>query len=1131
MLRLLLALAVLAVSLLAQSFTATVTGTIQDSSGAVVPGATVKATNTGTNLTQTIPSGTDGIYRFAALPPGTYRLEVAAVGFKKSIQDGITLQVQQSAAVNFQLTVGELAESVMVSADAIQLETTSSSIGKVVDNRRIVNLPLNTRNAYSLIFLTPGVAGTIGNSYGEMRYSVNGARARMMDTLIDGVTASHSTVNGLSGGISVFPSVDAIEEFKVMGSNYAAEFGRSMGSVLNVIFKSGGNRFHGSVYEFLRNSVLDSNNFFDNSRGRPLASFKRSQFGYVLQGPIKKDKTFFMVSFEGLRARNFANRTFSVPTALERQGDFSQTFNRVNGQAAQINVFDPFTTRANPAGGFIRDAFPGNRIPSLRFDPVALNVLKYYPVANTIGDAITNQNNYALSGSGQNNITQHDYRVDQNISATQRFFARYSTRLNESVPITSFPKELTIAEGRIVEEDHVHGMVADYTNTLSPTSIFNVRLGFARTLYNFFNQSLGFKPSSLGLPASYDQAPDFQLFPGFAASNYVGIGGGDNRRNAFMSYTALSNWTKIRDRHTYKVGFEGRMLRVNTNEARSAGDFNFGAGFTQGPNPNQASAVAGNSIASLLLGTGSGGSLIQNFKNVATQSFYFAGYFQDDWRITNKLTLNIGLRWDIDTPRTERFNRTNYFDPNLASPLANVIPNLKGGLVFVGVNGQGRQQFPYDNNNLAPRLGLAYQLNGKTVVRAGFGHLYGASFVAAAGTIGTQGFRSDYSWVTSLDGITPNNLLRNPYPQGFAGAPGAAAGALTQVGNTIEAVTRDMLTNWTRQWNANVQRQLPFQTMLEVAYVGTRGFHLFRNTEGGLNLNQLPKEALALGSQLNQLVDNPFFGKGGTGIIGASRISRAQLLRPYPQFGTVTPVYSSGASSFYHSLQVTLSKRFSKGLTFEGSYTWAKNLDDGESHQDSYNLRDDRAVSSIDIAHRFVMSYIYELPFGRGKAFGSSMPKWLDLAAGQWQINGITTFQGGNPLGISASNTAGIFNSLQRANSNGRGAALDTPIRERLNRAFDTSTFSQPLAFTFGNVSPRTSNLRNDMLRNHDLSLFKDFRIVERVRLQFRAEALNAFNTVRFSGPNTSVTSAAFGVINTQANSPRQVQMGLKVLW
>ena len=1130
--RFLLTLCLSAGWLSAQSFTGTILGTVRDSSGAVMPGVAVTAVNTGTNLKTTATTDAEGAYQAIALPPGSYRVEVSASGFKKAVREGVVLQVQAQARVDFALAVGELAETVVVTADATALETTSSTIGKVVDNKRIVNLPLNTRNVYSLIFLTPGVAGSIGNSYGEMRYSVNGARARMMDTLIDGVTASHSTVNGLSGGISVFPSVDAIEEFKVMGSNYPAEFGRSMGSVLNVAFKSGTNRFHGSAYEFLRNSKLDANNFFDNARGRKLASFKRSQFGYVLSGPIKKDKTFFMVSFEGLRANTFANRTFTVPTAEQRQGDFSQTFTRVGGNPALIQIYNPFSTRAHPAGtGSIRDQFPGNRIPASMFDPVAQNVAKYYPGANTVFDALTNQNNYSQSGSSANNITQHDYRVDQQITGTQRFFARYSTRLNESAPVTSFPKELSVAEGRIVEEDHVHGGVADYTNTLNPTTIFNARLGFSRTLYVYNNQGLGFKPSTLGLPAGYDQGPDFVMFPGFAASGMVGLGGGDHRRNAFMSYTTLANLTKVMGQHSMKVGFEGRLLRVNTNEARSAGDFSFGAGMTQGPNPNQASAVAGSGLASLLLGTGSSGSLIQNFKNVATQSMYYAGYVQDDIRVNSRLTLNLGLRWDMDTPRTERFNRTNYFDPSIASPLATARPGLQGGLVFVGRNGKGRQQFPYDKNNFAPRVGLAYQINTKTVFRAGVGHLYGASFAAAAGTIGTQGFRTDNIWVTSLDSITPLNLLRNPYPGGFPPPPADAAGLLTQLGSTIEAATQDMLTNWTRQWNANIQRELPGAVRLEVAYVGSRGFHLFRNTEGGLTLNQLPKEAMALGAQLNQLVDNPFFGRGGVGIVGSRQISRAQSLRPYPQFSTITPIYSSGASSFYHSLQVTATKRYTQGLSFEGSYTWSKNLDDGQSHQDSYNLRDDRALSDIDLKHRFVIAYIYELPFGRGKRFGAGWAKWLDLAAGQWQFNGITTYQSGTPLGFSASNTAGIFNAAIRPNNNGTSGRLTTPIRERLNRYFDPAVFSQPVAFTFGNLSPRVPDIRTDMLRNHDLSLFKDFVITERFRAQFRAEALNALNAVRFGGPNTSVTSASIGQISSQANAPRQVQFGLKLLW
>ncbi|MGH9204043.1 MAG: TonB-dependent receptor domain-containing protein, partial [Vicinamibacterales bacterium] len=372
----------------------------------------------------------------------------------------------------------------------------------------------------------------------------------------------------------------------------------------------------------------------------------------------------------------------------------------------------------------------------------------------------------------QSNITQHDYRIDHVISSRRRFFARYSTRLNEDVPLVSFPKDSAIAEGRIVEEDHVHGAVADYTDTFSSTTIFNARLGFARTLYKYNNQGLGFVPSSLGLPRSIDAAVDRQMFPRFSTGNYVNLGGNDHRYNAFMSYTALANLTRIIGRHNVKTGFEGRMLRVNVWEASSNGVFSFGAGQTQGPDPNRASSTAGNGLASLLLGTGSSGQVIQGFKNVAVQSFYWAAYAQDDWRITPKLTLNLGLRWDIDMPRTERFDRMNYFDQSVASPLASVYPGLRGGLVFVGRDGLSRHDSPYDKNNFAPRLGLAYQVTAKTVVRAAYGHLYGISHQAAHGTFGTQGFRRDHPWVTSLDGITPLNLLRDPFPSGFPPATG-----------------------------------------------------------------------------------------------------------------------------------------------------------------------------------------------------------------------------------------------------------------------------------------------------------------------------------------------------------------------
>ncbi len=1122
-------LLVLPVLVTAQSFTGTITGVITDSSGAVIPGASVTATNTGTNARSTAQTDSSGNYTIPLLPRGDYRLEVAAPGFKRIVREGIVLQIQQAARLDLTLTVGEVAETVLVTAEVATIETEGATLSKVVDNRAITNLPLNTRNVYSLVFLTPGVTGSVGNSYGEMRYSVNGARPRTMDTMIDGVSAAHPTVNGFNG-ISVFPSVDAIEEFKLLGADYPAEFGRSLGSVLNIVFKSGTNQWHGSAYEFLRNSKLDANDFFSNSLRRPLGSFKRSQFGGVLNGPVIKDKTFFMVSFEALRARTSDSTRVSVPTPLERTGDFSET-RTLTGQ--QIVIYDPFTTRANPAGsGFIRSAFPGNRIPAGRFDPVAVNVTKYYPLPNTPPSGQSNnQQNYANSGSRPLDMTQSDYRVDQVISATQRVFGRYSTRLNDDKASIFFPSDIAIAEGRINQEDHVHGGVVDYNNTLSPTTILTARLGFARTLFVFANQGLGFQPSSLGLPAYIDAGVDQFLFPTFSVTDYRGLGTGDHRNNAFMTYTGVASVTKVMGKHNMRIGTDIRMMRVNVFEARAAGTFNFNRGMTQGPNPSQSSTTAGNGYASLLLGTGSGGSLQANYKNVATHSMYYAGYFQDEWRVTPKLSLSLGLRWDIDMPRTERFNRTNYFDPKIPTPAAQAIPGITGGLVFVGVNGIPRTQFTADRNNLAPRFGISWQVAPKTVIRAGYAHVFGPSQQAAAGTIGTMGFRVDNTWVTSLDSITPNDLLSNPYPRGIAPVVGAANGVMTQFGDRIEATTQDIVSPWTRQLNFNVQRELPFATTLEVAYVHTRGFYLHRNDEGGLSLNQLDPQHMALGSALTTQVPNPFFGRFSGGVLSNRTTSRAQLLRPYPQFTDIIPIYSVGASSFYHSLQVSASKRYSRGLQMQLAYTWAKSLDDGLSHQNSYDIRADRALSDIDVAHRAVIAGIYDMPFGRGRRWGSGWNKAADLALGGWQINGITTLSTGTPIGISATNSAGIFNQAIRANSNGRSGALSGPVQSRLTAYFDKSVFSQPLQFTFGNMGPRVSDIRNDGIYNFDLSVFKNFRVVERVNVQFRVEALNAFNTPRFGGPNTTVTSSSFGLITSQANAPRQIQLGLKLLF
>lgn len=1113
----------------AQSFTGRIVGSVTDSTGGVVANAQVTATEVATNRVITATTNETGNYAINEIPRGEYTIEVSSPGFKQLTRRGIQLSIGQQARVDIRLEVGSVSESVEVTADASLLETVDSVLGKVVDNRRITELPLNSRNVFSLLYLTPGVTGSVSTTY-STGYGINGARNSMLDILVDGVSTAHPTVNGFSGN-STFPPVEAIAEFKVLGSNYGAEFGRSNGGVVNVVYKSGTNNLHGSLFEFLRNSKLDANDFFNNRQGRELGSFKRNQFGAMLNGPIKRNKTFFLGSYEGLRERASANTNTSVPTDLQRQGDFSQTL-ASNGR--QIVVFDPFTTRAQGTG-FIRDAFPGNIIPASKMDTVARNAIKYFPTQNSVSNAVTNLNNFFNVGARSFDQNQIDGRVDHNITDNQRIFGRVSWRENLDSPPQYFPDELTIAEGRINQGVRQPSASIDYSNTLSPTSVLTVRLGFSRSLFDYDNQGLGFKPSSLGLPSLIDSVVDRQMFPRFGASGFVNLGGNDHRFSTFNTYTLLSNYSKIKGNHTMKFGWEGRMIRVNVWEARSAGTFNFSAGFTQGPNPNTASATAGHSIASMLLGTGTTGNvLIRNWKNVASQSFYHGVYFQDDWRVTSKLTLNIGIRYDVDLPRTERYNRFNWFEPHAVSPLSGKVPGvgeLRGGVRFVGVDGNPRTQFNKDLNNLAPRFGFAYQADRKTVVRAAYGHFFGPSRQAAQGTVGPFGFRVEHPWVSTVDGITPFNRLANPYPEGFRAVPGSSDGLLTQAGANLQAFLQDSPSPWNMMWNFTLQRELPGEVLLESAYVGNRGLYLSRSGEGGLDLNQLDPRHLAMGSALNQRVPNPFFGIVNNGVHLSNTIARGQLLRPYPQFTEVQPLYDAGSNSIYHAWQNTFRRRFKQGFLFEGSYTWAKLIDTGDSHQNSYDVAASRALAAQNIAHRFVTSVLFDLPIGPGRALNTGDSKFSRFAFGGWQLNGIVTYQSGLPLSLSASNTSGLFAPRTQPNSSGQSGLKTGRVQDRLDSYLDTSKYSQPAAFTFGNLARFLPDVNNDMVRNWDVSLFKEFQITEKVKTQFRAEFFNAFNRAQFGSPNTSVTSAAFGVVTSQANAPRQIQFGLKILF
>jgi hypothetical protein len=1132
----------------AQVITASLQGAVHDTTGAVVPGAKVKVVNTDTNAGTNVITGPDGRFIAPALTPGPYSLTVQAAGFKQFEQVGIHLQVTQAAKIDVLLEVGAISESIKVTGEAPLLEATTSSMGQVIESGSIVNLPLNQRNPFSLVFLVPGVHGSVGSTFNSDDIAANGGRSGSNDILLDGVPSSPPVVNPIQG-FSIFPSVDAVQEFKMQTNNYSAEFGRSGGTIVNLIYKSGTNDVHGSTFEFLRNSMMDANNFYSNSRGVPLTSYKRNQFGASIGGPVYlphlyngHNRTFFFFAYEGLRERTAANpMTTSVPTDLQKTGDFSQT---LNGSGQPVILYDPVTTTRQANGSFTRQAFPGNVIPSARIDPVARNVVKYFPEPNGAGNAFTHANNFFSPGTNPNGTNQVDAKIDQIISNNQRFFVRASRRKLQLGLVDYFPSDDLIAQGGNTQHQDSIGTAVDYTLSVSPTYLMEFRAGFSRMALNFLPRSIGYNPTQLGLPGYLSGYGDIAQMPQFAPAAYAGLGNGsfDFRHNAFESYIVMWSNTKVMNRHVLKFGFETRVLRVADDETNQPdGSFSFAKDMTQGPNPTAASNVAGDGLASMLIGLGSGG-ITKNYKNVATQSQYYGGYFADDLKVSSRLTFNLGLRYEVEAPRTERHDRATIFDPNVTSPLGAMVgmPNLKGGLVYVGVNGHSRQQFPADKNNFAPRFGFAYQASKRMVFRGAFGIFYAPTLMQAGGNTGNYGYSADTSYVGSVDGVTPNDYLSNPFPKGFTPIVGNSQGLLTAIGTSINPTIGPSPNPYSMNWNYGIQYQLPGGILLEPSYVGSRGLKLTESVGTDYNLNQLSPDQLALGNALLTPVKNPFYGVITTGALSSATVPQSVLLRRFPQYTVVGDAWRIGARSIYHSFQLKAEKRFSHGVTFLVAYTNGKLMDDHSAisnvgadsfRQNIYDRKNDWSVSANDVSQRLAVSYVWELPFGKGRLIGKGWIRPIDYVLGGWQMNGILSLEKGLPLTMVASNPSQSGNGTERPNNNGHSGKLGGSIKSRLTRYFDTTAFSTPLPFTFGNLGRTVPDIRGPGTQNLDYSLFKNFKFKEKYSVQLRGEFFNATNTVRFGSPNLSASSNVFGQISSQANSPRQTQVGLKFLF
>jgi hypothetical protein len=1147
-------------ALRAQTATGSIAGSIKDPSGAAITGATVRLTNVATNEARTTQSNDLGYYSFPLTPSAVYNLEVEARGFKRFVQENVKLDVGLAKTLDAKLAIGQSSEVVTVTAQLATIENSTASLGQVIGNQTITNLPLNGRNSYSFAQLVPGVRASQGfgqvayGMYNDQFVSVNGSRPNQSSFLLDGGANSETAFNGPG----YFPNVDLVQEYKVQTNNYSAEFSNTAGGVINVVTKSGSNQIHGSAYEFLRNDKLTATDFFVNGAGGQKGTFRFNQFGGTAGGPIKKDRTFFFGSYEGLRWISGVTAVGTMPTALQRTGNFSQTYNQ---QGQQITIFNPFSTQAVPgqAGIYTRNPVAGNVIPANLLDPVALNLLKYMPAPNTAGNPITGTNNFVSNYSAPINKNDFSGRIDHAINDQQKIFGRVSVNrtIDNRPPLYGASNAVaapTAGNDRLLQTQDT----INYSNVLSPSLVLELSSSYLRYSIQRDIPGINFNPTQVGLPAYFNTLAQVgtPCFPNVGISGLgvsvatpdVGgglLGGGCyTLHDAYETFHETGNLTYVHGAHTFKMGADFGVKRLATGRNQPAGpSFGFDPGFTQGPNPLASSSTAGVGLASFLFGTGSGSTSSSGGPGQNLLLRYFGGYFQDDWKITSKLTLNLGLRYDYTSPWTERYNRIsdwNYYSP---SPVQVPGLNLKGGLEFPGSGALPRGQYDPDPRNIAPRFGFAFAADSNTAIRGGFGLFYapttGGGFNGNAVPI--SGFQASTPWVSTLDGVTPVSVLSNPFPNGFIYPTGSSLAQATLLGQGVVGMDRKRVTPYTEQWNFDIQRGLPGGLLVDVAYAGSHGIALY----GDLNINQLPNQYLGLGNSLNSLVTNPFYGVISSGSISGSTVRSSQLLRPYPQFTAVTIGNQSYGQSIYHALQAKLERRFANGFNLLVSYTWSKLIDDvgatttgfpGESFsggglQDYYNLRGERALATFDTPHYLAVNSVWELPFGRNRKF-LNRNGFVDAVLGGWQLNGLAIFHTGVPLQLTtASNNLFNYGGTERPNWNGQDPTRPGSIESRLNNYFNAAAFSQPAPFTFGNTARTIGNLRGPGQANMDLSIIKNFVIHEQIRLQFRAESFNTLNHPQFGLPNVSIGTSSAGVISTQQNKPRDIQFALKLLF
>jgi hypothetical protein len=1146
----------------AQETRATLSGTVRDTTEAVVIGATVHLANVDTGVVFDATTNNSGAYRFLFLNPGTYKLQVESAGFKKYEQSGIPLQVGQAASIDVTLQVGAVGETVTISSEAPLLDTEKSDRGVVVDKKRITDLPLNVRNPIMLTHLSPGITHTSGTAHlnpfsnsGISSWSVNGGLNNNTEFLQDG--APNNAFSGRANRIAYVPPSDAVEEFKVMTTIYDAQYGRTGGGIINVSSKSGANQYHGTAYEFLKRPGLNANTFSNNAKGLPRQKTGLDQWGFTIGGPIKlgklydgRDRTFFFFAGEAYHEDlHFPVESItSVPTVAQKRGDFSQTFDNAN---RLMPVFDPRTGRQEGAN-WVRDPFAGNVIPANRIDPTSSKILSLYPDPNSRTPGSPDwQNNFVLNpNKGFFDFHNYTARVDHNFSSRNRVYGRWSWNRHESFRIkNAIP---SIGADHQTGGKTNNGIVLDWVSTLSATTVFDLRASLTRWQEDLPGLDHGFTATQWGWPQSLVNDlpirarggqrcyPTRLLFkqdctsrptagrpPYISVQSYGFLGSNSFLFEPTNVLSLQPNAALVRGKHTIKAGLDYRLTRFTEQRPDfSAGRLDFDRGFTRRDYLVQ-DALSGNGIASLLLGFPAAGRIDYNVYPYF-QNLYIAPWIQDDIKLTRHLTINVGLRWDLNTALTERYNQMNRgFFAGQVNPISNRIDKtkfpgyeVKGGLGFTGVNGAPRTPFDTDYNNWQPRIGAAYQINSKIVMRGG----YGMFFTNPISRGSANGFSLQTPFVSSLDaGRTPANTVGNPFPQGVLKPTGSSLGMETFIGQSPSFADARTRTPYIHQFSFGFQVQLPWLMTLDASYVGSRT----KGVQIPKGFNELSVEALALGAtQLNARVANPFEGLApGTGI-NAATIPRQQLLRPFPQFNSFDMLDRNDGSVWYNSLQMSLEKRYSHGLTAIVSYTLSKNVE-AIQYLNAQDAGPGRTLTAWDRPHRLTIAPIYELPF-------KAQNRWWNGVVGGWQTVFTTTVQSGAPMSIPGD--VYLLGDPRLENPTWdrlfKTGVIDVNGTVRNVGQGEQPVFQVRPPFTLRTTPLRYGNLRNQWATTFDYSVIKKVSISERMKAQFRVEAFNVFNTPVFSAnPNLTPTSVNFGKLfrdNGQSNGPRIVQLGFR---